>query len=427
MKVQIKKYNLISAVFLAIVTILVPVPTAQTIEHAPAQHELNTQLIIAAKNNNSDELARLLADRTITHININAQDPEGDTALIWAARNSHVANVRLLLAANVNVEIKNRFGYTALIEVIRNFSADTAADANTIVTLLLAANANPNLADNYGYTALIEAARNRHATIDIVVQLIAAGADLNTKTHTDLHTALEFAVTNRHHNIIIQLLTTGAIIPESLHTNSIILGIPEALRKQSPLIRALTSGYHKQVVNIITNPEIINLIATTDLDLNINNYNFLINPGQEILPNILEPGTLVATGRIRNPDEIGPESTAEYFSLLDLAVLSCQPELVNGLLKAGVNPINLTNQTRKLLDQIDIGTIELESKESSSDPVSAEIKIARMIASADIAHSPTVQAALRDPVAERKLLEKSSRQLLTYAYANRAYRAWKIA
>ena len=315
MKVQIKKYNLISAVFLAIVTILVPVPAAQTIEHAPAQHELNTQLIIAAKNNNSDELARLLADRTITHININAQDPEGDTALIWAARNSHAVNVRLLLAANVNVEIKNRFGYTALIEVIRNFSADTAADANTIVTLLLAANANPNLADNYGYTALIEAARNRHATIDIVVQLIAAGADLNTKTHTDLHTALEFAVTNRHHNIIIQLLTTGAIIPESLHTNSIILGIPEALRKQSPLIRALTSGYHKQVVNIITNPEIINLIATTDLDLNINNYNFLINPGQEILPNILEPGTLVATGRIRNPDEIGPESTAEYFSL----------------------------------------------------------------------------------------------------------------
>jgi hypothetical protein len=54
-------------------------------------------------------------------------------------------------------------------------------------------------------------------------------------------------------------------------------------------------------------------------------HKFIINPGVQILPDL----DLLATGATRAAGEFGPEITPEEFSILDLAILSCQPALVD--------------------------------------------------------------------------------------------------
>jgi ankyrin repeat protein len=127
--------------------------------------------------------------------NVNWKDSDGNTALICASQEGHLETVQVLLTAMADVNAKNEYGETALMWASRNCHKG-------IVQTLLASKANANAKDVDGNTALIWAAlyshleirdnkqKNpnfqednfRHRLLEIVLALLAAGADVNAKT-----------------------------------------------------------------------------------------------------------------------------------------------------------------------------------------------------------------------------------------------------
>jgi ankyrin repeat protein len=86
------------------------------------------------------------------HVDVNAIQPDGMTALIWAAHNSDLPAAELLLKAGANVKIVSRYGVSALTE------AATLGNS-ALVEALLKAGADPNTELPEGDTALMLASR----------------------------------------------------------------------------------------------------------------------------------------------------------------------------------------------------------------------------------------------------------------------------
>src|SRR5437870_3284326 len=53
------------------------------------------------------------------HVDVNSTEPDGSTALLWAAYRSDVETAKALIAAGANVKAANRLGVTPLLEAAR--------------------------------------------------------------------------------------------------------------------------------------------------------------------------------------------------------------------------------------------------------------------------------------------------------------------
>ena len=111
----------------------------------------------------------------------------GDVSKILysAASNDRQNIVSLLIASGADVNIRNRYGGTALFDAVRNNSVQCT-------DLLLKSGADVNIQDKYGNTALLFAvSEGRELCTDL---LLKAGADVNI-TANDGKTALFYAAT----------------------------------------------------------------------------------------------------------------------------------------------------------------------------------------------------------------------------------------
>jgi ankyrin repeat protein len=159
----------------------------------------DTALILAALNGHTEIVAQLLARGAY----IEAKTSDGYyTALMIAALNGHTEIVAQLLARGAYIEAKTSDGYTALFLAALNGHTETVA-------LLSDQKADVNARTNYGHTALMIAAGNGHT--EIVAQLLNKGADVNAES-PDGDTALILAALNGHTEIVAQLLARGAYI-----------------------------------------------------------------------------------------------------------------------------------------------------------------------------------------------------------------------
>ena len=171
---------------------------------------------------------------------IDAQNKDGDTALMWAAgkdqwRRGSPEIVKLLVEAGANLDIQNKYGGTALFRAIHHGYAKSAkllieAGAGHISTalliaagevglnrintriemvkLLIAAGANLDIQNKDGLTPLMRAAR-WPGGYGIVKQLIEAGANLDIKNKyggTPLMLAIEEDVLRREKTKTVKLL-----------------------------------------------------------------------------------------------------------------------------------------------------------------------------------------------------------------------------
>ena len=120
--------------------------------------------------------------------------------LFQAVENNNIKEVIALIEKNADVNARDKYGWTALIEA--------AGRSLDIVKLLIESGANVNIKDKNGWTALMEAAKHDFDTA-IPKLLIKKGANVNEKT-TDSWTALMIAAEEYSYNVIKLLIEKGA-------------------------------------------------------------------------------------------------------------------------------------------------------------------------------------------------------------------------
>jgi ankyrin repeat protein len=152
----------------------------------------------AVQNRDSAALQALLKQ----HAAVNAAQPDGTTALQWAAHWNDSQTVGLLLEAGADAKVSNHYGATPL--------SEAAALGNAaIIAQLLKAGADPNTRTTAdGETVLMVSARA--GSLEAVKALLDNGADANVKEAYRGQTALMWAAAERHADVVKLLLQHGA-------------------------------------------------------------------------------------------------------------------------------------------------------------------------------------------------------------------------
>ena len=190
----------------------------------------------AVKAGDGDTVRSLLADG----VAVDSREPDGTTALHWAAHQNHEEIARLLLVSGATVDAVNRYDVTPLALAALNGSAG-------MIERLLEAGADPNRPNPEGETPLMTTARtgNRLALtvllehgadvdaieawrgqtalmwavaqnqVDAVDVLLRAGADPNTRS-TGGFTPILFAAREGYSNVIDTLVRAGADVDDAV-------------------------------------------------------------------------------------------------------------------------------------------------------------------------------------------------------------------
>lgn len=154
-------------------------------------------LIAAVKTEDPAAVAAVLGQGA----DVDSAQPDGATALHWAAFRDNLEIADLLIDAGADVRAVNELGATALWLAADNGSAP-------MVERLLASGARPNVALPEGETPIMTASRT--GSVDAVNALVAAGADVNATETTRGQTALMWAVAQGHHAVVSALIEHGA-------------------------------------------------------------------------------------------------------------------------------------------------------------------------------------------------------------------------
>jgi len=297
----------------------------------------SVRLIDAVKQGNRTAVRALIGQ----HTNVNVAEPDGMTALHWAARGDDLATAQLLVRAGANVKAVSRYGITPL-----TFAAQNGDPALT--ELLLKAGADPNGATLEGETVLMTAARTGNA--DVIKALAAHGAKINSAEQWQGQTPLMFAASQNNAAAIKTLIELGA----NKNEKSKLLSFPEFKFETSgmvvtvlprggwtPLMYAARDGAIDAVAALADAKADLNLPdpdGTTALMLAIMNAHFdtaavLIEKGSD--PNVTDSTGMTALYSAVDMHTMGPMLSRPSPKLVDKIDSA---EVVKLLLAKGANP-----------------------------------------------------------------------------------------
>jgi ankyrin repeat protein len=203
----------------------------------------------------------------------NAAQPDGTTALHWAAYHDRADLAAQLLAAGAKADATNRFGITPLALACQNGSEPivrallaAGADANTTqrggetvlmlaartgrpgpVRLLLEKGAKVGAHDRNDQTALMWAAGEGHA--EVLTLLVAHGADVRTRLPSGF-TALLFAAREGKSAAVKALLAAGAHVNDAISTKEKTDG-RDATNGTSAVLLAVENGHFELALDLI--------------------------------------------------------------------------------------------------------------------------------------------------------------------------------
>jgi uncharacterized protein len=158
---------------------------------------LDTRLVDAVKNSDKATIEKLLPQ----HLDLNAADTDGATALHWAVRRDDLETANLLIRGGAGVKMANRYGVTPLSLACVNGNA-------AMIESLLAAGADPNTTLPGGESALMTAART--GKVAAVKVLLTHGANVNFAEAKRGQTALMWAAAEGNTSTVEELVERGA-------------------------------------------------------------------------------------------------------------------------------------------------------------------------------------------------------------------------
>ena len=165
----------------------------------------------AAERRDRGAVRALLAESAV----VDARQPDGATALHWAAHWNGVETARLLIAGGADVNAVNDLGVPPLALAALNASAEMA-------DTLLRAGADPAAMRPGGETVLMTAARTGNP--DLVRSLVAAGAAVRGTAHFRAQTPLMWAASEGHAAVAQLLIEAGAAVhARSVHGTTALL------------------------------------------------------------------------------------------------------------------------------------------------------------------------------------------------------------
>jgi len=215
----------------------------------------------AAEKSDWDRVVSMLNERA----GVGAAQPDGMTALHWAAYHDNLDVAKALLAAGADAKGANAYGVTPLSLACTNGDGAmvtmllaAGADANTTlrggetalmtaarsgrveaVRALLDAGAKVDATDRKGQTALMWAAADGHA--QVVAALVAAGADVHKRLKSGF-TPMQFAAREGRAEVVRTLLKAGVDVNEAIETQVRSNGIT-ARNGMSALVMAVENGH----------------------------------------------------------------------------------------------------------------------------------------------------------------------------------------
>ena len=154
----------------------------------------DTRLVDAVRRGDANAVRRLIDQK----IDVNITQPDGATALHWAAHRNDVAIADLLIQAGAKVDAADEGGVTPL--GLASLNASPA-----LVERLLKSGANPNAGRE---SPVFAAARSGH--VAVMQLLLGHGGDANAKEPGRGQTALMWAVAEKHADVARVLIEHGA-------------------------------------------------------------------------------------------------------------------------------------------------------------------------------------------------------------------------
>lgn len=169
-----------------------------------------TALFLAIENQNL-EIIKLLLD----YADVNSQDGEGRTPLMYAIQRRSLPIVKLFIMNNANVDIFDKRGQTSLHYTSRFSEEDTVDERiQEIGEAIINCNPKLNYQDYSGNTALMDAIR--YHNISFAKLLLSKGADVH-KENKENETALSLTIAENLREIIGLLIANGADINAVAH------------------------------------------------------------------------------------------------------------------------------------------------------------------------------------------------------------------
>ena len=340
-------------------------------------------------NNYSNQQFRIM-DSLIKHgININAQDENGNTALMFLSLSKYIYDIntinsaKLLIKSGADVNLKNNGGMTALMNA-------SAVGSDELVELLINAGARVNEVDNDGRTAIFYACRLRDYTIfdkkclKLVKFLIDNGADVNLKNNGGM-TAL-MSASDVSHELIELLIKSGARVNEvddngkSALMYAIIsssdIEVVKFLIDNGANVNLKSNDSETALMNayIRGTKELVELLINSGADVNLIDFNLKDNYGRTKLMEASEIGNkeavellINAGARVNEIDNDG--NTALFYAcrLRDYTIFDKKClKLVKFLIDNGAD-VNIKNNVGQTPLSVSSGKVEKLLRKSGAN------------------------------------------------------------
>lgn len=178
--------------------------------------------------------------------NPDKKDKNGRTALMLAAKNGNLEEIKLLIKSNANLNLSDKDGWTALMNAARY------QNNSEIVRILLEAGANPNQKNMYGSTALqLGAVYSENPEI---VRLLVEAAETNSD---EIFKSFIMAITSNHAGENIRTAKIKVFIDAKVPVNRFYEG-------RTPLMYAAEYSSSTEVIKFLLDSGAIKKMHSTD-------------------------------------------------------------------------------------------------------------------------------------------------------------------